>query len=57
MSYIPTPEQAEELVKRFNKEAFHIQHAQIVSKVMGESIAVFHTVRERTANRKTELLI
>ena len=36
MSYIPTPEQAEELVKRFNKEAFHIQHAQIVSKVMGE---------------------
>lgn len=36
MSYIPTPEQAEELVKRFNKEAFHIQHAETVSKVMGE---------------------
>ena len=36
MSYIPTPEQAEELVKRFNKESFHIQHAQTVSKVMGE---------------------
>ena len=36
MSYIPTPEQAEELVKRYNKEAFHIQHAETVSKVMGE---------------------
>lgn len=36
MSYIPTPEQAEELVKRYNKEAFHLQHAETVSKVMGE---------------------
>ena len=36
MSYIPTPEQAEELVKRYNKEPFHIQHAETVSKVMGE---------------------
>ena len=36
MSYIPTPEQAEELVKRFNKDPFHIQHAETVSKVMGE---------------------
>lgn len=36
MSYIPTVEQAEELVKRYNKEPFHIQHAQTVSKVMGE---------------------
>ena len=36
MSYIPTPEQAEELLKRYNKEAFHLQHAEIVSKVMGE---------------------
>lgn len=36
MSYIPTPEQAEELVKRYNREAFHIQHAETVSKVMGE---------------------
>ena len=33
MSYIPTPEQAEELVKRYNKEPFHIQHAETVSKV------------------------
>ncbi len=36
MSYIPTPEQAEELLKQYNKESFHIQHAQTVSKVMGE---------------------
>ena len=36
MSYIPTPEQAEELVKRFNSDPFHIQHAETVSKVMGE---------------------
>lgn len=36
MSYIPTPEQAEDLVKRYNKEPFHIQHAETVSKVMGE---------------------
>ena len=36
MSYIPTLEQAEELLKRYNKEAFHIQHAETVSKVMGE---------------------
>lgn len=36
MGYIPTPQQAEELVKRYNKEPFHIQHAETVSKVMGE---------------------
>ena len=36
MSYIPTPEQAEELVKQYNTEPFHIQHAETVSKVMGE---------------------
>jgi len=36
MSYIPTPQQAEELVMKYNKEAFHIQHAQTVSKVLGE---------------------
>ena len=36
MSYIPTPEQAEELVRQFNKDEFHLQHAQTVSKVMGE---------------------
>lgn len=36
MSYVPSPEQAKELVERYNKEPFHIQHAETVSKVMGE---------------------
>ena len=36
MSYIPTVSQAKELVERYNKEPFHIQHAETVSKVMGE---------------------
>ena len=36
MSYIPTPEQAEELLRQYNQEPFHIQHAETVSKVMGE---------------------
>ena len=36
MSYIPTLEQARELLARYNKEAFHLQHAETVSKVMGE---------------------
>ena len=36
MSYIPTPEQALELVKRYNSEPFHIQHAETVGKVLGE---------------------
>ena len=34
MSYIPTPEQALELVMRYNKEEFHLHHAQTVGKVM-----------------------
>ncbi len=45
MSYIPTPEQAEELLKRYNKEAFHIQHAETVSKVMGEFAKEFDSGR------------
>ena len=36
MSYIPTPDEAKELVMRFNSDPFHIQHAETVSKVMGE---------------------
>ena len=36
MSYIPTVEQARDLVMRYNKESFHLQHAETVSKVMGE---------------------
>ena len=45
MAYIPTPEQAEELLKRYNKEPFHIQHAETVSKVMGEFAKEFDPER------------
>ena len=36
MSYIPTPEQAYELLERFNKDPFHLEHGKTVSAVMGE---------------------
>ena len=36
MSYIPTPEQALELVKRYNQDAFHLQHAETVGKVLAK---------------------
>lgn len=36
MGYIPTPDEALEIVKRYNKEPFHIEHAVTVGKVMGE---------------------
>ena len=45
MSYIPTIEQAEELVKRYNKEAFHLQHAKTVSDVMGVFAAEYDAER------------
>ena len=45
MSYIPTVEQAEELLRRYNKEAFHIQHAETVSKVLGEFAKEFDPER------------
>lgn len=35
MSHIPTLQQARELLSRYNKEAFHLRHAEIVSGVMG----------------------
>ena len=35
MSYIPTPEQALEILKQYNKEEFHLRHGQIVSGVLG----------------------
>lgn len=34
MSYIPTPEQALALTSEYNKEAFHLEHAKTVGKVM-----------------------
>ena len=36
MSRIPTPEEAFEIIKQYNTEPFHLEHAQIVSRVMGE---------------------
>ena len=35
MSYIPTMEQAQQLLQTYNTEPFHLRHAQIVSGVMG----------------------
>ena len=35
MSFIPTPDQALDILKKYNKDSFHIQHAETVSKVMG----------------------
>ena len=45
MAYIPTVEQAEELLKRYNKEPFHIQHAETVFKVLGEFAKEFDPER------------
>ena len=45
MSYVPTPEQAEELIRRYNKDPFHIQHAETVSKVMGEFARMYDPER------------
>jgi uncharacterized domain HDIG len=36
MSYVPSVDQARELLKEYNQEPFHLQHAETVSKVMGE---------------------
>ncbi|NLY71337.1 MAG: hydrolase [Clostridiales bacterium] len=34
MSYIPTMEEAREILRKYNKEEFHLKHAEIVSGVM-----------------------
>ncbi len=36
MGKIPTPEEALQILKQYNTEPFHLEHAQIVSKVLGE---------------------
>ena len=43
MSYIPTVDQARELVAEFNKGPFHLQHAETGSKVMGE-VGMLHDI-------------
>ncbi len=35
MGMVPTMEQAQELLRQYNKEDFHLRHAKIVSGVMG----------------------
>ena len=36
MTYIPTPDQAFDLIREYNSEPFHLEHAQIVGKVLAE---------------------
>lgn len=45
MSYIPTPEQARELVRRYNQEPFHLEHAEIVGKVLAHFAGEFDPER------------
>jgi predicted hydrolase (HD superfamily) len=35
MSKIPTPDEAYEILKEYNKEPFHLKHGQIVSGILG----------------------
>ncbi len=35
MSFVPTMEQAQQLLEEFNQDEFHLKHAKIVSGVMG----------------------
>ena len=52
MSKIPTPEEAFELLRQYNKEAFHLEHGRTVSGVLGvfaeeydpERVAYWQTV-------------
>ena len=46
MSYIPTPQEAQEILRQYNKEPFHLEHAEIVSKVMGWFAREFDPERE-----------
>lgn len=42
----PTPEQALQIIQKYNQEPFHIQHAQTVSAVMGKLAAQFDSGNE-----------
>ena len=35
MSYVPTPQQAREILEKYNKEPFHLAHGETVAGVMG----------------------
>lgn len=46
MGFIPSPEQALEITKKYNKELFHISHAETVGKVMAGFAAQYDPGRE-----------
>ena len=46
MSYIPTPEQAMDLTQQYNKEPFHIEHAETVGRVLAHFAGVYDPGRE-----------
>lgn len=45
MSYIPTPEEAYEILKKYNKDDFHLKHGKIVSGVLGYFAAEYDPER------------
>ena len=45
MSYIPTPEQARALVRQYNQEPFHLEHAETVGKVLANYAGEFDPER------------
>ena len=51
MGIIPAPEKALEIVKEYNKDAFHLEHAQTVGKVMEQFAGEY--APEETAFWKT----
>jgi predicted hydrolase (HD superfamily) len=46
MSYIPTLEQAQEILERYNQDDFHLRHGKIVSGVMGYFAKEYDPERE-----------
>lgn len=46
MGFIPSPEQALEITKKYNKESFHISHAETVGKVMASFAGQYDPGRE-----------
>ena len=46
MSYIPTPEQAMALTRQYNKEPFHIEHAETVGKVLARFAGTYDPGQE-----------
>ena len=46
MSRIPTPAEALEIIKKYNRESFHLQHAETVGKVLGELAKTYDPGKE-----------